>query len=302
MFIHCMRRVLPSLLLTIFCAVTGSAMEAPIPLWPNGPPSPRFEPGTEHDATTTKDNLVAGRTVIRLTNVTTPTLTFYPAPQANNSGVTVVVFPGGGYAVLAMDLEGTEICSWLNSIGVNAVLVKYRVPQAPGSARYAAPLQDAQRAMGLVRASAAKWHIDGQRIGVLGFSAGGHLAALLSTSFTTRSYAPADTADGLSCRPDFAILIYPAYLIANDEGKTLAPEFHPVAQTPPTFMVQTEDDTVHVENSLVYYRALKDVKVPAELHLFSEGGHGYGMRPTALPVTAWPMLAEAWLRTRAILR
>jgi acetyl esterase/lipase len=276
-----------ALLLAIF---TVAAAEAPIPLWPNGVPGPKFAPGPEHDATTAKDNLVAGKPVIRLGNVTEPSITFYPASKQNNTGAAVLVFPGGGYSILALDLEGTEICSWLNSIGINAVLVKYRVPQPPGSVRHAAPLQDAERAIGMVRQHAAAWHLDSKRIGVLGFSAGGHLAALLSNQPDSR--------------PDFAVLIYPAYLAysghraADEEGKTLAPEFQVTAQTPPTFIVQTEDDPVHVENSLVYYRALKDAKVPAELHVFSTGGHGYGMRPTAKAVTTWPKLAEAWLKAR----
>jgi acetyl esterase/lipase len=276
-----------ALLLAVF---TAAAAEAPIPLWPNGVPGPKFAPGPEHDATTAKDNLVAGKPLIRLGNVTKPSITFYPAPKQNNTGAAVLVFPGGGYSILALDLEGTEICSWLNSIGINAVLVKYRVPQPPGSVRHAAPLQDAERAIGMVRQHAAAWHLDSKRIGVLGFSAGGHLAALVSNQ--------------PGSRPDFAVLIYPAYLAysghraADEEGKILAPEFQVTAQTSPTFILQTEDDPVHVENSLVYYRALKDAKVPAELHVFSTGGHGYGMRPTAKAVTTWPKLAEVWLKAR----
>jgi acetyl esterase/lipase len=246
-----------------------------------------FNPGPEHDATTAKDNLVAGKPVIRLTNVSEPALTFYPAPENRNSGTAVIVFPGGGYHVLALDLEGSEICEWLNSIGVNAALVKYRVPAAPGEALYAAPIIDAKNALAIVRSHAAEWHIDPHRVGVIGFSAGGHLAALLSNSDT---------------RPDFALLIYPAYLTPDSDRHALAPEFTVSANTPPTFLVQTEDDPIHVENSLVYYRALLTNKVPAEMHLFAAGGHGYGLRQTAEPVTNWPKLAEAWLRARGLLR
>jgi acetyl esterase/lipase len=209
------------------------------------------------------------------------------------------VFPGGAYRILAFDLEGTEVCSWLNSIGLNAALLKYRVPEPPGVSRYAAPLQDAQRAVGLVRSHAAAWHIDPKRIGVLGFSAGGHLAALLSNDYQTRSYSLFDDADRASCRPDFVILIYPAYLTQEDRT-SVAPELKLSSQTPPTFLVQTEDDPVHVENSLVYYRALKEAKVPAEMHLFSSGGHGYGLRPSPEAVSGWPALAEAWLRARGL--
>jgi acetyl esterase/lipase len=267
--------------------VTALAMAADlrtIPLQPAG--SSAFNPGPEHDATTAKDNLVAGKPLVRLTNVSDPTLTFYPAPAGNNSGAAVLVFPGGGYGILALDLEGSEICEWLNSIGVNAALVKYRVPAAPGALRYAAPFVDAQHALAVVRAHAGEWHIDAHRIGVMGFSAGGHLAALVSNA---------------DSRPDFALLIYPAYLTPETDRTALAAEFAVSAHTPPTFLIQTEDDGIHVENSLVYYSALTKYKVPAEMHLFATGGHGYGLRPTAEPVTQWPKLAEAWLRARGLL-
>jgi acetyl esterase/lipase len=293
-------------LMTMLAFSLSAADQAgvPIPLWPAGLPElagvqAKFSPGPEQDMTTAKDNLVAGKAVIRTGNVTEPSVTFYPAPMQNNSGATVVVFPGGGYRILAMDLEGTEICSWLNSIGINAALLKYRVPEPPGVARHAAPLQDAQRAVGMVRSHAAAWHIDPKRIGVLGFSAGGHLAALLSNEYQTRSYSFFDDADRASCRPDFTILIYPAYL-TKDDRTTLSPELKVSSQTPPTFLVQTEDDPVHVENSLVYYRALAAAKVPAEMHLFASGGHGYGMRPSPEAVSGWPALAEAWLRARGL--
>lgn len=282
----------------------GEQSGVPIPLWPAGLPAlpgstAKFSPGPEQDMTTAKDGLVAGKPVIRTGNVTEPSLTFYPASMQNNSGATVVVFPGGGYRILAFDLEGTEVCSWLNSIGVNAALLKYRVPEPPGVPRYAAPLQDAQRAVGMVRSHAAAWHIDPKRIGVLGFSAGGHLAALVSNDYQTRAYSFFDDADRASCRPDFAILVYPAYLTKDDRA-SLAPEFKLSSQTPPTFLVQTEDDPIHVENSLVYYRALMAAKVPAEMHLFSSGGHGYGLRPSPEAVSGWPALAEAWLRARGL--
>jgi acetyl esterase/lipase len=254
-----------------------------IPLQPAA--SSTFNPGPEHDATTAKDGEPGGKRVIRLTNVTDPTLTFYPAPAANSGGV-VIVFPGGGYSILAYDLEGTEICDWLNSIGLNAALVKYRVPEAPNVPRYEAPLADAKHALAIVRAHSTEWHIDPHRVGVIGFSAGGHLAALLSNSDPS---------------PDFTLLIYPAYLTLKTDLTVLAPEFTVTPQTPPTFIVQTEDDPVHVENSLIYFAALKKEKVPAEMHLFATGGHGYGLRRTAQPVTRWPELAESWLRVRGLL-
>ena len=272
----------------------------PIRLWPNGAPNETGSFGPEHDTQKPTDSLVGGKTVAKITDVTVPTITFYPAP-AGNGGATVVVFPGGGYRILAMDLEGTEVCQWLNSIGVNAVLLKYRVPMRPGLPRYAAPLQDAQRALGIVRSHAEDWHINPNRIGVLGFSAGGHLAAAISNNYGKRTYKQVDVNDNTSCRPDFALLIYPAYLTGGDHLTQLAPDLPVTAKTPPTFLIQTEDDPVHVENSLVYYRALKDAHVPAEMHIYSEGHHGYGLRPTAFPVTHWPTLAQEWLHTIGVL-
>ena len=207
----------------------------------------------------------------------------------------------GGYRILAIDLEGTEVCDWLNSAGISCILVKYRVPEPGPYPKSSAPLQDAQRALGIVRAHAAEWHIDPNRIGVLGFSAGAHLAAALSTHFDQRLYDPLDAADKLSCRPDFAAIIYPGYLALADQNYAPNPEIHPTDQTPPTFLVQAEDDPVHVENAVVYFLALKNAKVPAELHIYAQGGHGYGLRRTALPVTTWPQTAEIWLHTIHIL-
>jgi len=274
-----------------------------VPLFPKGIPGGKRELGPEADTTSAKDALVGGRAVIRTGNVSEPSMAFYPAPSLSSTGATVIVFPGGGYRILALDLEGTEIAEWLNSIGVNAAVVKYRVPEPENLPRYQQPLQDAQRAISYVRSRAQEWHLDPQRIGVLGFSAGGHLAAMASTSFDKRTYEAQDKADEFSCRPDFAILIYPGYLATGDKLDTLAPELTVKADTSPTFLVQTEDDPVHVENSLVYFRALKDAKVQAEMHLFSVGGHGYGMRPDAAkPVTEWPKLAEAWMKSRGIIR
>ncbi len=297
-------RFFPLLAMLAFSVTGAEQAGVPIALWPAGVPAlpgapTKFSPGPEQDMTTAKDKPVAGKAVIRTGNVTEPSVTFYPAPAASNSGATVIVFPGGGYRILAFDLEGTEVCSWLNSIGVNAALLKYRVPEPPGVPRYAAPLQDAQRAVGFVRSHATEWHIDPKRVGVLGFSAGGHLAALLSNDYQTRSYSFFDDADKASCRPDFALLIYPAYL-AGDDRTTLSPELKVTSQTAPTFIVQTEDDPIHVENSLVYYRALTAAKSPAEMHLFSTGGHGYGLRPSPDAVSGWPALAEAWLRARGL--
>lgn len=269
-------------------------------LWPNGAPDATANPAPEVDTTTAKDPLIAGKPLIRLGNVSDPTLTLY-APKENNTGAAVVVFPGGAYHILAIDLEGTEVCGWLNTIGVNCILLKYRVPDSGPYPESDAALQDAQRALGLVRLHASEWHIDPNRIGVLGFSAGGHLAAALSTHFEKRTYPDIDAADRLSCRPDFAAIIYPAYLAHAKKNFEPNSAIHVTDQTPPTFLVQAEDDPVHVENSIVYFMALKHAGVPAEMHIYAQGGHGYGLRRTALPITAWPQLAETWLHTIHVL-
>jgi acetyl esterase/lipase len=275
-----------------------TAADAPISLWPGTPPGDKGGLGAEKDTTKPTDALIAGKPLIRLGLVSNPTVTLYRAPQATNTGATVVVFPGGGYSILAMDLEGTEVCEWLNGIGVNCALVKYRVPVRAGLPRHVPPLEDAQRAVGLVRHRAAGWNLDPKRIGVLGFSAGGHLVAALSTNFETRTYDVVDEADKVSCRPDFSLLIYPAYLTAkSDQGPKLAAELNVTANTPPSFLIQAEDDGVGVENTLVYYAALRGAKVPAEAHLYPVGGHGYGLRSTDKPITGWPRLAELWLRS-----
>jgi acetyl esterase/lipase len=269
-------------------------------LWPHGAPGALPNPAPEGDTTTAKDRLVAGRAVIRIGNVSSPTLTLY-APTGKNTGAAVVVFPGGGYRILAVDLEGTEVCDWLTSVGITCVLLKYRVPDTGPYPKSAAALQDAQRVMGIVRSHAAEWHIDANRIGVLGFSAGGHLAAALSTHFDKRLYDPIDAADRVACRPDFAVIVYPGYLAIAEQNFAANADIHPTEQTPPSFIVQAEDDPVHVENATVYFLALKNAKVPAEIHLYAEGGHGYGLRRTELPVTGWPQLVEAWLHTLRIL-
>lgn len=282
--------------------VADAAANIVIPLWPKGAPNARTDLGPETDITTPADGETGGRPVTRLTNITAPTLTLYRPAQANASHAAVVVFPGGGYRILAVDLEGTEICEWLNSIGITAVLLKYRVPESPNVLRYAAPLQDAQRALGVVRSHANDWNIDRQRVGVLGFSAGGHLSATLNQHFTQRSYPRVDNADDLNCRPDFTILVYPAYLSIEDKGEQVAPEVAPTPGTPPLFVVQAEDDKSFIQGTLLYYRSLVSAKVPAELHVYETGGHGYGLRPTSAPVTGWPHLAEAWLRLHRLIQ
>ena len=257
-------------------------------------------PGEKGDVGEEKEEPAKPDKIIRLMNVTKPTLTIYrPAPD-KDIGVAVVICPGGGYSILAMNLEGSEVAEWLNTLGVTGIVLKYRVPARKGQERYAAPLQDAQRALGLVRHRAKELGFKPDRIGVLGFSAGGHLAATLSTNYDKRTYEPIDEADKTSCRPDFTLLIYPAYLVAGPENK-IAPELKITAETPRTFIVFTEDDPIHVESGLFYYLALKKAKVSAEMHLYPTGGHGYGLRPSKHGVSTWPKRAEEWLRSSDLL-
>lgn len=284
-------------------ATLGATEREPELLWPAGAPGETATLAPEVDTTKPGDELVGGERVIRLGNVSAPTLTIYQPDPANNTGAAVLVCPGGGYHILAMDLEGTEVCAWLNRIGVTAGLLKYRVPRREGIPPHELPLQDAQRALGLLRARAAEWGVDAHRIGVLGFSAGGHLAAMLSNHHQTRGYTPVDAADQVSCRPDFAVLIYPGYLASKDRKMEIAPELQIKAGvTPPTFLAMAEDDPVGVENPIVYYLALKQAGVAAEMHLYPAGGHGYGLRRTEKTVTTWPDRVADWMKAAGWLK
>lgn len=293
-----------ALLTATLCAPLLHAESAPpaIKLWPDTAPGEKGDIGEEKDMTKPTDGKPGGRSLIRLGNVSQPTITVYAPPADKANGTAVVVCPGGGYSILALDLEGSEVCEWLNSLGVTGVLLKYRVPKRAGLEKHIAPLQDVQRAIGIVRSRANEWHLDPARIGVLGFSAGGHLAAAASNNYETRIYPHTDAADDVSCRPDFSILIYPAYLTVKDQGDKIAPELPITAQTPPTFIVMAEDDPVRVENALYYTLALKNAKVPCELHVYPTGGHGYGLRPNGQAVTTWPQRAGEWLAARGLLK
>ena len=300
-----MKRLLLGLLASavITLPVARAADLKEIPLWPGQAPGETVALPPEADTTKLDGELIAGRRVIRLGNVSTPTMTIYRPDPAKDTGAVVLVCPGGGYYILAMDLEGTEVCEWLNSIGVTGILLKYRVPVREGRPRYAAPLQDAQRTLGLVRSQAKEWGLDPHRIGVLGFSAGGHLAATLGSSEGSRSYTAVDAADQVSCRPDFCVLIYPGYLTDKDKNDQIPPELAAgTANMPPTFIAMTENDFVRVESALGYYQALKNAKVPVEMHLYPEGGHGYGLRRTALTVTTWPDRVADWMKAAGWLR
>ncbi|MGB6976573.1 MAG: alpha/beta hydrolase [Gammaproteobacteria bacterium] len=275
-----------------------------IPLWPAGA-IPDAQPITKPEETKVINNpLAAGKPWTEVSNVSKPTITVY-SPKGKNTRVAVVVFPGGAYEILAIDLQGTEICNWLTSQGITCVLLKYRVPAVPRTApnwgaypQSPMALEDAQRAMGLVRSHASEWHIDPHKVGVMGFSAGGHLAAATSTHFNQRIYQPIDAADKQSSRPDFTVAVYPGHLWIDPKKFELNPNVPVTRQTPRTFLLQVEDDPVdNVNDSLVYYIALKNAGVPVEMHLYTQGGHGFGVRHTQLPIAGWPRLVERWLRT-----
>ncbi len=305
------RDALPGLALSLLFSLTAPcaarAAWEPTPghtqvrIWPGAAPDARpvDKPevfGTVVDAAG-RPKLVGGRPWVYVDRVAQPTMTVY-APKGNNTGAAVVVFPGGGYNVLAIDLEGTEICDWLASRGITGVLLKYRVPCVKtGPYRDCrTALQDAQRTVGLVRAQAAKWQIDPHKIGVLGMSAGGHMVAAMSTHFDQRAYPAVDAADRESCRPDFAIALYPGHLAVPERNFALNPDIQVTSRTPPTFLLHAQDDpTDPVENSLVYYAALRKAGVPAEMHVYVKGGHAFGLRPTESPITRWPALVETWL-------
>jgi acetyl esterase/lipase len=283
-----------------------SAGHTQVAIWPVTPSDAQPVPGTEY-VETTKDEMVAGKPYVWASNITRPTMTVY-LPKGNNTGVGVIVFPGGGFEGLAIDLEGTEVCDWLTSKGITCVLLKYRVPVLPYDWRckcrpndLATPtlaLEDAQRTIRLARFHAAEWHMDSHKIGVLGFSAGGYLVAEISTQFRRRLYASVDAADRESCRPDFAVGVYPGHLRVGTHAYKLNPNVPVTQQTPPTFLVQAEDDNVDgVNQSLAYYIALKNAGVPVEMHLYAQGGHAFGLRRTKFPITGWPQLVETWLGT-----
>jgi len=281
-----------------------------VPIWPG--PAPLAQPAAGPETVATVARPVAGKPWTAVMRVVKPTMTVY-SPATGNTGVAVVVFPGGGYKTLAIDLEGTEICDWLVSSGITAILLKYRVPDSGPhwdadvrhhvDARTPMALADAQRTVGLVRARAAEWHVDPHKIGVLGFSAGGHLVADISTHFDKRAYPAVDATDTVSCRPDFAVAVYPGHMLEHTTQEFELNATLPVtARTPPTFLLHSvADPTDPVENSLVYYIALKKAGVPVELHLYAQGGHAFGLRRTKAPVTRWPALVEAWLRSIGML-
>ena len=281
-------------ILGVFCAMgVGFAgpME-PIPLWDGVAPGEKGDIGPEKAEK-------KGDGIERTSNVSAPTLQVFPAPADTANGAAVLVCPGGGYNILASEHEGTEVCKWLNANGVTGVLLKYRVPRRKGLAKHHAPLQDAQRAMGMIRSKAKEWKIDPKKVGVLGFSAGGHLATMTLVN-PERTYPMDETLDGGSCRPDFGILIYPAYQLDEKDKDALAPEIKLDGTCPPVFIAVSSDDN-WASSSARLYLELQRLKVPVEMHAFAQGGHGFGItKKKELPVASWPELAAQWMRAMQI--
>ena len=272
-----------------------------VDVWPGKPPGDTGTIGEEK----VLEQKTGTPQVKRITNVTRPTLTVYRPAKDKDTGAAVIIAPGGGYSILAWDLEGEEVAKWLNSIGVTGIVLKYRVPRRPDTPAGTAPpqaLMDAQRAMSLVRSKASEWGIDPHRIGMLGFSAGGHLTAWTATNSDKRVYDAVDDVDKVSCRPDFAVLCYPAYLLPKGKQE-LAPDIRVSKETPPTFFVHASDDKgVSPENSITMFLALKKAGVPAELHVYPTGGHGFGLRPSEKSVSTWPARCAEWMKVQGLLK
>jgi acetyl esterase/lipase len=293
-------------LMLVLLAGIGSASlaaadgPAVLELWPGPVPGEKGDLGPETEVETKPGQ----RQVKRLTNVSKPTLTVFRPAKEKDTGAAVVIAPGGGYNILAWDLEGEEVAAWLNSIGVTGVVLKYRVPRRPGEPTDKPPLgpkQDAQRAVSLVRSKAKEWGTDPNRIGMLGFSAGGHLTAWAATNSDRRSYEPTDGADKASCRPDFAVIVYPGYLVEKGKPDQLNPDIRVSKDTPPCFFAHAFDDGVSPENSVRMFLELKKLKVPAELHVYSTGGHGFGLRQEGKPCATWPQRCAEWMAAQGLL-
>ncbi len=307
------------LLLSLLAALLPgkAAAEGPLVLnvWPATPPGEIGNIGPEHFLRVRPDGKpipdVAGRPVKWLTNVSIPTLTIYRPPKNKDTGVSMLICPGGGLTVLAWDVEGEEVAHWLNSVGITGIILKYRVPRRPDQTEgkyrdtwYIRPLQDAQRALSLVRSRATEWGLDPQRIGIIGFSAGAGLATWTAANFEKRAYDALDTVDQISCRPDFAVVLYnggSAHYSKERNTYELNDDSQLRAGGPPMFFVATGDDGDKAEIAAVLYLAAHKVGIPAELHLYMLGGHDFGLRPTHNPVSQWPTRCVEWLRSLGIL-
>jgi acetyl esterase/lipase len=276
--------------------VVSAAETSVIDVWPGKAPGETKEMGPEEFR---PPQAKQKADVQRLTNVSKPTLTLFQPPADKRNGACVVVCPGGGYSILAWDLEGTEVAQWLNSVGVTALVLKYRVPRRDGDMENKLPLMDAQRAMSLTRSKASELSIDPQRIGILGFSAGGNLAAATCLK-AERQYDKLDATDDVSFKPDFGVLIYPAYL-ADSSGELKA-EYQPTKESPPMFFAFAMDDRITVDGSFALARALKNAGVGAELHMYDAGGHGFGLRKSERPCHTWPARCAEWMQRRGIIK
>ena len=266
-----------------------------VPVWPNDPPGDDRDVGPERDFTKPADKLIAGRRIIKLGNVSKPELHLYLPPEEIRNGSAMVICPGGGFHILAWDLEGTEVAEWLTSIGVTAIVLKYRVPTNNIDPAWLPPVQDAQRTMSLVRQRASQWHLNEDRIGILGFSAGA-VTAVRTSLATERLYESCDDADSKPFHANSAVILYPGGLV-NKDGTALLDDIIVTKDAPPMFFAHAFDDRVRVESSLQLFLALKRANVPSELHVYDAGGHGYGLRPVLKhPVTTWPARCEDWLR------
>ncbi len=282
------------ILLSLMPPICHSAPLDPIPLWPEG------VPGEDQLDLPDESIELKGEFQIQiLSNVSVPTLTIYPA--ANPNGAAVIVCPGGGYNILAYSHEGTEVCEWLNTLGITAGLLKYRVPRREGLEKHVAPLQDVHRAIGMLRSRADEWKVDPKRVGILGFSAGGHLSAMALTSDGTRTYDADPRFDTASAVPDFAVLVYAAYLLDENDPDHLSPELVVTGETPPAFLVVAHGDSKFVEGSARFYIEMKRKDRPCELHIFGKGGHGFGFGNTEENIRQWPALAGDWMKAMDLL-
>lgn len=289
------------LLVWNFCVHASAAEPLVLNVWPERPPGETKELPPEQDVNKPEDKLIGGRPIVKLTNVSTPQIAVYRPAEDKQTGTAIVICPGGGHHILAYDHEGTEVAEWLNGLGVTAIVLKYRVPARETTHRWQAAVQDAQRTMSLVRSKADELGVDPERIGILGFSAGGETAGLTALFLEDRKYGAIDQIDQVSSRPDFAVLVYPGNFIDKDTGK-LRDYIRVTKEMPPTFFVHSQDDNVPVQNSLLLALELKDAGVPTELHIYATGGHGFGMRDTGEPVNTWPERCEEWMRRQGWLK
>ncbi len=286
----------------------GAEVPRVVDLWPGPVPGDAGTPGQERVRkleVNGKAYEVGGKPTKWITNVTKPTLTIFRPPKEKDTGVSMIICPGGGYHNLGWDVEGEEVAAWLNSVGRSGLLLKYRCPRRKGEPLGVPPLGpliDAQRAVSLARSKAAEWGIDPAKIGMVGFSAGGHLVGATATNFEKRAYEPVDEADQASCRPDFAVMHYSGYFKVKGKEE-LSPTIRTPAGAPPMLLFHATDDKVSdVEHSVMFYVAMKRAGAPVELHAYASGGHGWGVRKVGHPCESWTDRCVDWLRKQGILK